>query len=105
MPNKKIEVKASPIHGKGLYADQRITKGSHIGDYEGPVATKDSTYVLWVGEVGEEVGVLGQNELKYLNHRSKPNAEFDGVSLFAIKNITKGSEITIHYGEEWDDTA
>ena len=99
----KFKVKKSPIHGKGLFANQIIQSGTYIGDYEGSEATEDSTYVLWIGEEGEEIGVLGENELKYLNHNAKPNAEFDGVQLFALQEITQDKEITIHYGAEWEN--
>ena len=38
--------------------------------------------------------------LRYLNHCSKPNAEFDGPDLYAISDIKPGEEITFDYGEE-----
>jgi uncharacterized protein len=96
-----IKVKKSAIHGKGLFATKTIKTGTALGRYEGPVVTEDSIYVLWVGDAGEEIGINGENELKYLNHHSEPNAEFDGVELQTIRSISKGEEITIHYGEEW----
>ncbi|MEM7261676.1 MAG: SET domain-containing protein-lysine N-methyltransferase [Planctomycetota bacterium] len=97
-------VDKSPIHGKGLFAQKRIKKGECIGTYEGKRTRSDGMHVLWVEETdGKWIGIKGENELKYLNHSSKPNAEFDGDELFAIRAIKKGEEITFDYGEEWED--
>jgi len=98
-----IEVKKSRIHGKGLFAAQTIKKGEHIGTYKGPRAKRNGTYVLWVPDAkGKYYGISGRNDLRYLNHSSKPNAEFEGPELFATKKIRKGTEITFHYGDEWE---
>ncbi len=102
--SEKIHVKASSIHGLGCFASREILKGELLGRYEGPTVKRDGTYVLWVlQENGEYIGINGQNELRYLNHSSRFNAEFQENSLFAIKKIKPGEEIKIHYGEEWDD--
>jgi hypothetical protein len=37
-----------------------------------------------------------------LNHTKRPNAEFEGADLFALRNIQPGQEILIHYGEAWE---
>lgn len=104
--NDSVYVKESPIHGFGVFAARNIKKGEYIGNYDGPAATRDGTYVLWVlQDDGEWTGVSGRNELRYLNHKRKCNAEFEGTKLYAIKNIRKGDEITFHYGEEWEDIA
>ncbi|MCP4132206.1 MAG: SET domain-containing protein [bacterium] len=100
-----IIVKKSVIHGKGVFAKEDIPKKSFIGTYEGEKTNRDSTYVLWVQDDNDGwFGVKGRNNLKYLNHSSKPNAEFaGGTELYAISKIEKGDEVTIHYGEEWED--
>ena len=43
--------------------------------------------------------------LKWLNHSSTPNVEFDGPQLYALRDIEPGEELTFHYGEEWDHIA
>lgn len=97
------EVKPSKIHGRGLFARRRIRNGSRIGAYEGPRTIRDGRYVLWTyDDEGNEVGVRGRNELRFLNHSGQPNAEFRGLELFAIRNIQPGTEITFHYGDEWE---
>jgi uncharacterized protein len=98
-----VEARPSPIHGKGCFARKLIRKGAFIGSYEGPHTMRDGRYVLWVDDGdGEWRGVRGENELKYLNHSSSPNAEFDGEELTAIRTIRAGEEITFHYCDEWE---
>ncbi len=106
MPNreKRIEVRQSPIHGKGLYALRRFRLGARIGIFEGIETDSDGEHVLWLtDEDGLETGLEGRNELRFLNHACLPNAELDGVDLHAVRNIQPGQEITIDYGEGWED--
>ncbi len=103
-PVPGVYVEESPIHGKGCFAARPFKKGEVIGFYEGPPSDKDGTYVLWVSqEDGSWKGIDGKNDLRYLNHKKKCNAEFDGNRLVAIKAIRTNQEITFHYGEEWED--
>ncbi|MBN2163378.1 MAG: SET domain-containing protein [Pontiellaceae bacterium] len=103
MPNMhKLKVRKSRIHGKGVYAVERIPAGEKIGTYHGTVTEEDSTYVLWVtDESGREYGIHGETDLKFLNHSGSPNAEFDGEDLYALVDIRPGDEITFHYGEDF----
>ena len=100
----RVYADESPIHGKGLFAAVEIEKDEYIGRYRGPRAKRDGRYVLWVEEEdGELYGVSGRNVLRFLNHSTRPNAEFDGEELYALKRIREGDEITFHYGDEWAD--
>lgn len=100
----RIQARKSPIHGKGLYALRRFRTGAHIATFEGEETQRNGTHVLWLtDEFGEETGIEGRNELRFLNHASSPNAEFRGVELHALANIQPGQEITIDYGEGWED--
>ncbi|MEJ2609604.1 MAG: SET domain-containing protein [Candidatus Thiodiazotropha sp.] len=93
----------SPIHGNGLFAKVPIAKGDYIGSYEGPTAKRNGTYVLWVFEDDKEpVGRSGRNLLRYLNHKEKGNAEFDGFDLYALRKIKPNEEITFNYGS-WEE--
>lgn len=100
-----VEVKRSPIHGKGVFARQPIQSGIKIGDYEGVPTTRDSCYVLWLNADNDNwIGIRGTTSLKYLNHSSSPNAEFTCQGeLFSLRKIAPGEELTIHYGEDWLD--
>ena len=101
----RIEVRTSPIHGKGVFARRRLRSGGYIGTFEGRPARRDGMYVLWVlDDDDREMGVEGRNELRFLNHSSRPNAEFLGLDLHATRNIQPGSEVTIHYGDAWTES-
>lgn len=93
----------SVIHGTGLFAVRNIDSGEYIGTFAGPEARKDGVYVLWVYESDNEdclVGRRGRNLLRYVNHASPCNAEFDGFDLYARCAIPCDVEITIDYGGE-----
>ena len=97
-----LEVRDSPIHGKGLFATCTIPEGTLLGEYEGELTDENSIYVLWVEyDDGEVVGIDGKNDLRFVNHSRSPNAEFWGNQLFALSDIHEGMEITFDYGEDW----
>jgi hypothetical protein len=102
---KKLIVKKSKIHGKGVFSKELIKKGSLIGQYTGKKTKRDSRYVLWVGEKGSKTwqGYKGNSKLRFLNHSFSPNSIFEGDRwLKAAKTIKPGEEITFSYGEEWE---
>lgn len=100
----KIRVGRSPIHGRGVFAAERIRRGTRIGRFEGTPTDRDGTYVLWVlGDDDEFRGIRGTTPLRFLNHAADPNAEFREADLFALRGISPGEEITCHYGEAWDE--
>jgi len=100
----RVEVRASPVHGRGLYARRRLRRGAYIASFEGRPTRRDGEHVLWVErEDGSVVGIRGENELRFLNHARRPNAELRGTELYALRNIQPGHEILIHYGDEWED--
>jgi SET domain-containing protein len=94
----------SPVHGRGLFARKRFRMGALIGEFEGTPTRRDGEHVLWVqGDDGRHRGVRGRNALRFLNHSGRPNAEFRGALLYAVRNIQPGREIFIHYGDDWED--
>ena len=40
---------------------------------------------------------------RFVNHSRRPNANFDGEELVALRPILLGEEITHNYGEDWGD--
>jgi len=93
----------SGIHGKGLFAKEDIKRNTYLGEYEGPEAKRNGSHVLWVFDDDTVVGRSGRNKLRYLNHCKECSAEFDGFELYSARHIKAGEEITINYGEDWDD--
>ena len=102
--NDRVYVAPSAIHGRGLFAARRLRAGQLIGVYRGPKVTRDDIYVLWIeNETGNGwTGYEGENEMRFMNHADEPNAEMDGLYCYALKNISRGNEITIDYG--WNDS-
>jgi SET domain-containing protein len=102
--SRRVRVGRSLIQGRGVFAAQRFRPGAPIGTFEGRPTRTDGTYVLWlVDDDGSQTGIRGSNELRFLNHSSNPNAEFEGLELVALRNIQPGCEITLDYGEAWRD--
>lgn len=96
--------KPSGIHGKGLFSHVKFIRGDYMGEYNGPDVTENGSHVLWVEDEDEDeddvwIARDGENLLRYLNHSSKPHAEFCGFELFALRNIASDEEVTIDYGE------
>lgn len=101
--NPMAYVADSPIHGRGLFARQRIETDEYIGTYEGPDTRRNGMHVLWLwNEDSEEwEGINGRNEMRFLNHSSDPNADWWGDELYALRTIDPDEEITFDYG--WDE--
>jgi SET domain-containing protein len=99
----RVRVGRSEIHGRGLFAKQRFRADAYIGTFEGVRTRRNGEHVLWVVEPdGRRLGIDGKNALRFLNHDRRPNGEFDGLELYALRNIQPGHEILIDYGEDWD---
>ncbi len=101
----KIEVRPSPIHGHGVFARQTIESGDRIGRFLARRTDRDGEHVLWVEDGDELKGYEGYGRLRFLNHDLKPNSDFEGLDLYALRTIQPDEEITIHYGEDWEDVA
>jgi uncharacterized protein len=94
-----VEVRPSPIHGRGCFATTAIADGQLIGRGRARPVTEDGPYVLWV-EGDRPVEIL--NEWRFLNHAHDPNACIDdSLEVWALRAIDPGEEITIDYGPDW----
>ncbi len=99
----KIEVRSSSIHGCGVFARRAIRKGERIGRYVSRRTDRDGTYVYWIEDETGWKGYEGYGRLRFLNHNHQPNSELDGLDLYALRTIGEGEEVTIHYGEDWNE--
>jgi uncharacterized protein len=110
-----LEVRDSPLHGLGVFALQRIGKGTRIIEYlgervshaeadrryESKDASDNHTFLFIVdARTVIDAGVDG-NEARYFNHACAPNCESviekGRVFIDAIRNITPGEELTYDY--------
>lgn len=99
-----VEVRESPIHGKGVFALETIPRDTLIGRYLGTPAKRNGVYVLWIWEDDDvQCPISGENDLRYVNHARRPNAIFLGDELVALRRIRAGEEITFNYGPEAPD--
>lgn len=98
--HRRLYAAPSPIHGQGCFAKVQFAAGDCIGIFEGIAVDRDGPHVLWLydAETGILTGRRGNNLLRWINHSDQPNAEFDGVHLYARRTIAIDEEITIDYG-------
>jgi SET domain-containing protein len=103
-------VKRSRI-GRGLFAGEKITRGSCIIEYVGRPATKEQMiankgkYLFWTGRGTMIDGNIAGNKARFINHSCAPNCFIDiknrRVYIFALKSIQEGDELTYDYGYEY----
>lgn len=100
--NDLVEVKQSPVHGRGLFARATIPRDTVLGVLKTQKARGNGPYVLWLDDDGlERYRVLC--DLRYINHGKKPNvAYYDDLTVVTLKSIRAGQELLHDYGEEWD---
>ena len=100
--------------GLGLFAEERIPKGTFIIEYYGPVMTEDEAddhpnkYLFAITKKRVIDGSPRYNLARYINHSCRPNAESmiskrKYVYIYATRNIAEGEEIAYDYGEEYFD--
>src|SRR5579862_5763757 len=111
---KPYRIGRSPT-GLGLFATQRIKKGTKIIRYFGPLLDckkkKDDAienkYLFELTNRWTIDGSVRENVARYINHACKPNAESDvrprkrKVFIRAIKTIEPGDEIAYDYGTDY----
>jgi hypothetical protein len=97
-----LDVRLSALHGRGCFASAAIDTGAVVGRMEGEPTRDDGDHVIWSAD---DAGLLVTNDMRYLNHSRDPNAEVDDATLdvVALRPIAPGEEITIDYGDEWDE--
>ena len=90
MTTKSYETRPSEIHGTGVFATREIRRGEFIGQYLSKRTDSDSMYTLWIEWDDGPRGYEGYGALRFVNHTTKPNAEFDERDLFAMRKIEPG---------------
>jgi hypothetical protein len=101
--------------GLGLFATEKIKKGSKIIRYFGPMLDSknkkhddiDNKYLFEINNRWTIDGSVRKNIARYINHACRPNAESDvnsrkrKVVIRAIKTIQPGEEINYDYGTDY----
>lgn len=106
-----VEVKASDIHGKGIFTTVDIPEGSFIMVIDGEVISgeecerredeEDNVYIFWNGDT--YIDTINTTKIKYINHNCDFNCDVidrdeNTLSLIAYRDIKAGEELTIDYG-------
>ena len=111
---KRVSVRRSSIHGKGVFALRALTPGERIFEYKGLLTTwteasrhherrEQEAHTFLFGRSDGRVidGGRGGNSARWLNHSCAPNCESieDGGRIFiqAIRSIEAGEELFIEY--------
>jgi hypothetical protein len=92
---QRLTVQVVDGKGKCVFAKTNIIPGETIGYFEGYEIYSNTMYSLSLeGKIIEATGIL-----RNLSHSCDPNASFEkgGRWLYALKNIEKGTEVTIDY--------
>jgi SET domain-containing protein len=114
--SRKIQVKKSGIHGKGVFAARDISKGETLIEYVGEIisaqeaedrhphdpADPNHTFYFQVDEDKVIDALHGGNSARWINHCCTPNCKPDVVDgrvfIKAKKNISMGEELNYDYG-------
>lgn len=119
---KRVTVRQSPVHGKGVFALLPLRAGERIFEYKGMVTTwreaarwnarrSDSGHTFLFGLSDGRVidGGRGGNGARWLNHACAANCEAvegDGrVFIEAVRDIAPGEELFIDYALEIEQQA
>lgn len=100
----KVEVRFSPIHGKGIFAVRPFKKGEAVFVVRGPIISYKEEPDWRIGADWLQVGcakwkiAYKNNPWIYINHSCNPNVGLCGNNtVVALRQIKKGEEILIDY--------
>ena len=113
---RRIQVRRSGVHGRGVFALQDIAEGEIIVEYEGAVISYEESqrrhphdpanphHTFFFQIDGERVidGGDGGNAARWINHSCDPNCFAEEVDerifISALRNIYAGEELGYDYG-------
>ena len=113
---RRIQVRRSGVHGKGVFATQDIAAGETIIEYLGEVISwpeaqerhphnpsePNHTFYFHIDENHVIDALYGGNSSRWINHACEPNCEADEqggrVFINALRNIKAGEELNYDYG-------
>ena len=103
------EIKDSPIHGKGVFSIFDVSAGTLIGVWNGikyknkaayeAVYGKDFKYTYYSAFPWNPVWSCRENRnfISYINHSENNNVYLKNRKLYAYRDITAGTELTLKY--------
>jgi len=118
---RRIQVRRSGVHGKGVFALVPLARGEQIIEYKGEVISwpealrrhphdpkdPDHTFYFHIDDDNVIDAKHGGNAARWINHACQPNCEADEVDgrvfIKALRNIKPGEELFYDYGLIIDD--
>jgi SET domain-containing protein len=118
---RRIQVRRSGIHGRGVYATAPIAAGERIVEYTGELIDWDEamdrhpqnpddpfhTFYFGIDDHWVIDANFGGNSARWINHACDPNCETEIVGkkvyIFALRDIEAGEELFYDYGLTIDE--
>ena len=113
---RRIQVRRSGVHGKGVFALRPIAAGETIIEYKGEVITwhealrrhphdpndPNHTFYFHIDDKHVIDANVGGNAARWINHACEPNCEADEVDgrvfIKALRDLQPGEELFYDYG-------
>jgi SET domain-containing protein len=113
---RRIQVRPSGVHGKGVFALSDIEPGERIIEYKGELITwpqalerhphdpsdPNHTFFFHIDESRVIDGGVQGNDARWINHACEPNCEAEQVGarvyIRALQPIAAGQELFYDYG-------
>jgi SET domain-containing protein len=114
--SRRIQVRKSGVHGKGVFALRPIASGERIIEYKGEVISwrealrrhphdpldPNHTFYFHIDDKHVIDAKVGGNAARWINHACEPNcqADEDGGRVFisALADLSPGEELFYDYG-------
>ena len=118
---RRLHVRRSGVHGKGVYATVPIAEGELVIEYKGEIITwnealqrhphdpsdPNHTFFFHLDELHVIDAKVGGNSSRWINHACKPNCGADvedgRIFIRARRNIEPGEELFYDYGLVMDE--
>ena len=113
---RRIQVRRSGVHGKGVFALVDIARGERIIEYVGEIISWDEaqrrhphdpgdpnhTFYFHIDEQRVIDALHGGNSSRWINHSCAPNCEADEqdgrIFIKSLRKIEAGEELNYDYG-------
>lgn len=118
---RRIQVRRSGVHGKGVFAQREIAAGETVIEYVGEIINwaeaqrrhphdllnPNHTFYFHIDEDRVIDALFGGNASRWINHSCEPNCESEErggrIFIVALRDIAPGEELNYNYGLTLDE--